>query len=146
MKKKTMFFVLTLFSVLASVLISSCSKEEPVKTQKYYLQLAFVETNCKNINSESLKAEWIAENEADSQGVIFLGEMTQKEAIEYFDNEIESLSYMFTDIYANKEIIPKGGYLIYSFSLIPEPWLPTYSHIRYGVIEINNFGASYFFG
>lgn len=139
-----MFFVLTLFSVLASVLISSCSKEEPEKTQKYYLQLAFVETNCKNINSESLRAEWIAENEADSQGVIFLGEMTQKEAIDYFENEIKSLSYTFTNIYANKGIIPNGGYLNYSFSLIPESWLPNYGYVRVGVIEINNSGASYF--
>lgn len=137
--------MLTLIAVCASVSLSSCNKEDEVLngTGNYYVQLCDLETNLCDAKGNSLKLalteEWIKATKADKQGKLAIGKMNSEKAVIFFNDFIDAFIRSGNETYAGKNILPEGGWILYSFVLDSDA---SYGGAQKNVIiEISNSGA-----
>lgn len=145
MKKRLISFLLILVAVCASVSLSSCNKEDEVLngTGNYYVQLWNLETNLCDAEGNSLKLalkeEWIKTVKADKQGRVAIGKMNKENAKKFFNDFVEETIRSGNETYAGKNILPEGGWILYSFVLDSDA---SYGGAQENVIiEISNSGA-----
>lgn len=147
MKKKVFFLMLAIIAMVASLSLNSCSKvddalENAAIGEDYYIQLTSVETNLMNPEtgeslSKELKNEWISANKGDSAGKVSMGKLSYDNAIKAFDANIKALTSQFNSLYAEKNILPEGGYIVYNYSLVTKS-----STYKSASIRITNSGAT----
>lgn len=144
MRKKTNLLMMTLITMITSLVFSSCSKDDESTdlTENYYFQLTDVNTNCVDANgnsvASSLMEEWIIAADADPLRGISLGKYSRDNAIKSFDLTIEDLRSRYQELYAGKNILPEGGYIIYKFALKTQSG----SVVTHASIRVTNTGVT----
>ena len=142
MKKKLNFLMLTFFTIIASLVFSSCSKDDEL-SENYYLQLTDVNTNCIDADGNSIAPSlieaWKTAADVDPLRGISLGKYSRENAIKSFDLTIEALKSQYQEIYVGKNLLPEGGYITYKFALQTQSG----STVTSSSIQVTNDGVSY---
>lgn len=144
MRKKINFMMLTLIATLASLAFTSCSKDdEPQSVENYFFALTSVGTNLVDANGQSLAQTFIkdliaASSDLDSNGMFHIGNTTKESALNAFDKSVENYRKSFNDAYAGKNLLPEGGYIDFTFSLLTQ----SVSVVTSATIHVTNNGAS----
>lgn len=144
MKSKIKYLMLALVAVFACVSFSSCDavEEDLLHVYDYYYQLSSVQSNCLDANgndiSSACKEEWKTLVNADANYSIKVGKTTKDKAVEWFNMNIDANRKAYDELYAGKNLLPKGGWIVYTFRLYsdsPEGGSKSAS------IEVSNSGA-----
>lgn len=144
MKSKIKYLMLALVAVFACVSFSSCDaiEEDLLGVYDYYYQLSGVQSNCFDANgndiSSACKEEWKTIVNADGNYRIKVGKTTNEKAVEWFNMNIDANLKAYDELYAGKNLLPEGGWVVYTFRLFSDsPKGVTKS----ASIEVSNSGA-----